>query len=360
VAEERTHALRIAMVAPSLEILGGQGVQARSLMQMLRRDGFDVQFIPVNPRFPAGLRWLRRIPVLRTLLNQVLYVAGLARLRHADVVHIFSASYWSFLLAPVPAILAARLCGKRTILNYHSGEAAQHLAGWGLRVHPWLRMVDDLVVPSEYLKTVFAGYGYHALVVRNIIDTSAFHYRERRPLRPRLLSNRNLEAHYGVANTLQAFALLKKQWPEARLTVAGYGSEEGRLREWVQQQRLTGVEFTGRVEPGGMPRLYDEADIFVNSSLIDNQPISILEAFAAGLPVVSTPTGDIPSMIQHRTTGTLVPHESPQALADALAALLHTPGHTAMMARCARSEVEKYTWSQVSQDWIDLYSKVTR
>jgi glycosyltransferase involved in cell wall biosynthesis len=348
-------ALRIAIVAPSLDILGGQGVQARSLAQALESDGFEVLFIPVNPRFPKGLRWLRRVPVARTLLNQCLYVANLFALRHADVVHVYSASYWSFLLAPVPAIVVSRWFGKPVILNYHSGEAEDHLATWGLRVHPWLRRVDEIVVPSAYLQTVFARHGYRARVVRNIIDTSGFHYRERSELQPRLLSNRNLEAHYRVGTTLKAFALLRKQWPQARLKIAGYGSERARLEQWVRSERLGGVEFVGRIEPEAMPRLYDEADIFVNASVIDNQPISILEAFAAGLPVVSTPVGDIPAMLRNQQNGTLVPQDDPAAMAAAIALLLDAPEEAVNMARRARAEVEQYTWAEVRNAWTDVY-----
>ena len=348
-------ALRIAIVAPSLDILGGQGVQARSLAQALGGDGFEVLFIPVNPRFPKGLRWLRRVPLARTLLNQCLYLAKLFTLRHADVVHVFSASYWSFLLAPVPAIVASRFFGKPVILNYHSGEAADHLATWGSRVHPWLRRVDEIVVPSTYLQNVFARHGYRARVVRNIIDTSCFHYRERRELKPQLLSNRNLEAHYRVDTTLKAFALLRKQWPQARLKIAGYGSERARLEDWVRSERLGGVEFLGRIEPEAMPGLYDEADIFVNASAIDNQPISILEAFAAGLPVVSTPVGDIPAMMRNQQNGTLVPRDDPAAMAAAIALLLDAPGEAVTMARRARAEVEQYTWAEVRGAWADLY-----
>lgn len=354
---QATHACRVAIVAPSLDILGGQGVQAQSLAAALSGSGFEVQFVPVNPRFPVCLGWLRRIPVLRTLLNQLLYISSLGRLRQVDVVHVFSAAYWSFLLAPVPALLAARLFSRRSILNYHSGEAQDHLDTWGLRVHPWLRLADDIVVPSHYLQQVFSRHGYHAHVVRNIIDTSAFHYRERCPLQPRLLSNRNLEVHYDVANTLKAFALIKTRCPEATLTIAGYGSEEQRLRQWVKSTRLEGVEFIGRVEPAVMPQIYDAADFFINSSLIDNQPISILEAFAAGLPVISTPTGDIPAMVNHQITGTLVPHSAPELLAAAVLALLENPKKALQMARLARTEVEKYTWPHVSRDWTDLYDR---
>jgi len=349
--------LAIVLVAPTLDILGGQGIQARSLLQALVHEGFAASLLPVNPRFPRGLGWLRRIPVLRTLLNQLLYVTSLTALRHADVVHVFSASYWSFLLAPVPALLAARLFGVRCILNYHSGEAAEHLGKWGLLVHPWLALADEIVVPSVYLHQVFAAHGYKSRVIANIIDTSAFRFRVRDPLRPLLLSNRNLESHYRVGNTLQAFALLREKFPEAQLTVAGYGSEAGKLQAWVKEHGVEGVTFPGRVEPEAMPQLYADADIYLNSSVIDNQPISILEAFAAGVPVISTATGDIGAMIVHNRTGILVPADAPDAMAAAITALLLAEGAGAVLATNARKEVERYTWPAVCKAWTALYSR---
>src|SRR5437879_2047476 len=215
--------VRIAVVAAGLEIVGGQSVQARALTDGLRSDGYDVVFIPINRPFPTGLRWLRRYRYVRTVLNQSLYLQSLLRLRGADVVHIFSASYWSFVLAPVPAILAARALGKRTVLHYHSGEAETHQAHWGHLVHPWLRLADELVVPSDYLRAAFAHHGYHARVIPNVVDASRFRYRERSPLRPRLLSTRNLESYYRVDNTLEAFALVRARHREATLTIAGSG-----------------------------------------------------------------------------------------------------------------------------------------
>jgi len=353
----RIKAQKIAMVAPSLDILGGQGVQACDLTEALKREGFEVLFVAVNPRFPFGLGWLRRIPLLRTLLNQLLYISSLSRLRQVDTVHIFSASYWSFLLAPVPAILAARLFSKRIILNYHSGEAGDHLSHWGRRVHPWLRMVDEIVVPSQYLKQVFAEHGYQTRVIRNIIDTSNFRYRPRQPLQAHLLSTRNLESHYGIDNTLRAFAIFKKRRPDALLTIAGYGREQERLQRWVATQKLDGVRFIGRVEPEAMPKVYDQADIFLNSSTVDNQPVSILEAFAAGLAVVSTPTGDIPAMVRDKATGLIVAHNNPQAMADAIELLLQNPQQTMKMTEAALEEVEKYTWSHVYHNWAILYQQ---
>lgn len=348
----------IAVVAPSLEILGGQGVQARALMKALAEDGYRVSLIPINPRFPAALRSIRSVPYLRTLLNELLYLPGLLELRRADVVHVFSASYWSFLLAPIPAIAAAKLCHKPVVLHYHSGEADDHLTRWGRVVTPWLRLVDEIVVPSRYLQSVFARFGFRTVVVPNLVDLSQFRHRERRALRPRLLSVRNLEPHYGVGNTIEAFALLKAWFPAATLTIAGYGSEGWRLRGLVDRRKLTGIRFLGRVEPERLPASYDDADVFVNSSTIDNQPVSILEAFAAGLPVVSTPTGDIANMLHRGDAGLLVPTDDPHAMAQAVGALLDDPDLARHLTMRARVEVERYTWSHIRERWADVYRTV--
>src|SRR5580765_2320779 len=121
--------LRVAIVAPSLRILGGQSVQADALRRAWSADA-DVEpvFVPVNPQPPRGLRWLLAIKYLRTLITELIYLPQLVRkLSQVDVAHVFSASYSSFLLAPLPAILVARWFNKPVVLNYHSGEAADHL-----------------------------------------------------------------------------------------------------------------------------------------------------------------------------------------------------------------------------------------
>ena len=351
---------RIAIVAASLDILGGQGVQACTLVDALRADGQPVKFIPINPRFPRPMATLREWPGVRTLVNQALYLPSLARLATADVAHIFSASYASFLLAPLPAMLVARAFNKQVVLHYHSGEAGDHLANWGVLVHPWLRLAHHIVVPSEYLRDVFARFGHDARVIPNVVDLTQFVYRERRPLRPRLLSTRNLESHYRVDVIIRAYARLKPLMPDATLTIAGYGSEESRLRRLVEDTRLADVRFVGKVDPAAMPRLMDEADIFLNASVVDNQPVSILEAFASGMPVISTPTGDIPNMVRREQTGLLVPPLDPDALAKAVFSLLAQPERALSFAARARDTIGRFTWPAVRDAWADVYQRRRR
>jgi glycosyltransferase involved in cell wall biosynthesis len=348
--------MRVALVAASLDILGGQGVQAQALVRSLCEDGVDAKLVAINPKFPPGFRWVRRLPFVRTVLNQLIYVPGLIRLAACDVVHVFSASYASFLLAPVPAMLAARALGKRVVLHYHSGEAEDHLAHWGSLVHPWMRLADDIVVPSVYLRDVFARFGYRARVIPNVVDLTAFDYRERRPLRPRLLSTRNLERHYRIDVIIEAFAEYQRQNPDATLTIAGYGSEEPRLRALAAQRTTGGVRFLGKVAPEWMPKLYADSDIYLNASQVDNQPVSILEAFASGMPVISTPTGDIASMVRHGETGLLVPPDAPLAMARAIAETLDRPERALHMAEEARDSLERFTWPAVRDAWRAVYT----
>ena len=289
-------------------------------------------------------------------MNETLYLPSLLQLRYADVVHVFSASYWSFLLAPVPAILAARGLGKRVILHYHSGEAEDHLARWSSLVHPWLRLADDIVVPSDYLRQVFARHGYRTRVIRNVVDISRFRYRERIPPRPHLLSTRNLEPYYQVENSIRAFALLKALFPDAILTIAGSGSQEEELRRLVSLLGLEGVRFVGAVNPSLLPALYDAADIFVNSSIVDNQPVSVLEALASGLLVVTTGPGDIAAMVRDGDTGLLVPPGDPAAMARAVTSLLDDPDRARQMARRANREIDRYTWTAVRNEWASIYA----
>jgi len=345
----------VAVVPPSLKTPAGQGVQAAILAEQMRREGSDGTFVVVHPAVPAGLRWLRRYRYLRTLANELVYLASLLRLRHGRVAHVFSASYWSFLLAPLPAVVAARLFGRRVVLNYHSGEAEDHIGNWGILVRPWLRLAHRIVVPSRYLREVFAKFGYDVVVIPNVVDTSRYAYRERFPLRPRLLSTRNFEEHYRVANTLEAFRLVREQHPEATLTLAGVGSEEHLLR--CRAKSLAGVRFTGHVAAERMPELYAEADIFLNSSVIDNQPVSILEAFAAGLPVVTTTPGDLQFLVRDGVTGLVVPHDDPVAAARAVRRLLAEPELARAIARQARNDAEEFTWARVGPKWHDVYAE---
>jgi glycosyltransferase involved in cell wall biosynthesis len=353
------HRLRILIVAPSFDILGGQAVQAARLLKGLRAErSLEVDFLPINPRLPGVLGKLQGIKYVRTVVTSLLYCASLlARVRKFDVIHIFSASYFSFVLAPTPAILISKLCGKQIVLNYHSGEAEDHLTRWGRSAIPTIRLADEVAVPSDYLVRVFARFGLHARPIFNIIETETFRFRQRRPLRPLFLSNRNLEAHYGVDRVLRAFAIIQQRLPDARLIVAGDGSQRRSLQKLAPELNLQNVEFTGQVDHNKVFELYDAADIYMNGSEIDNQPLSLLEAFACGLPVVTTEAGGIPDIVTHERTGLLVQCGDYEGMAREAIRLLQDENLADCIVNQAREECQKYSWQAVRNKWLSLYDQ---
>jgi L-malate glycosyltransferase len=360
--------LRVCIVAPSLRYVGGQSTQADLLLRHWQNDrDIDISLLAVDPRLPGALAWAESIPGLRTILREPIYLWHLWRgLKDVDVAHIFSASYWSFLLAPAPAWLFAKMKmrerktgerktrGSKTLINYHSGEARDHLQRFRSAEFV-LRRVDKIVVPSGYLVDVFREFGLAASVVPNIVDLSQFRYRERVPLRPHLVCTRGFSAYYSVDVVVRAFAEVKKEYPEAQLDLVGNGPLEADVRKLVADLHLTGVNFTGVISHREIGKYYGQADIFINASWLDNMPLSVIEAFAAGTPVVSTSPECMPYLVEHERTGLLSPVGDEKALAASVIRLLRDPALAARLAQNAHHESRNYTWEAVREQWLNTY-----
>ena len=348
--------VRVAFVAPSLRYVGGQSVQADLLMRNWEDDpDVEVSFVPVDPSFPRGLRWAERVPFLRTIVRGPLYALSLWKsLKDIDVAHIFSASYSSFLLAPLPAWLTARRRGKRTLINYHSGECRDHLqrSSTARRV---LKKTDQLVVPSGYLVDVLGEFGLSAQAIPNVVDLAQFPFRRRRPLRPHLVCTRGFHPYYCVDVVVRAFAEVQRTFPDAQLDLVGGGPQETEVRDLVNSMKLAGVTFKGVAPHHGIGRFYDEADIFINASRIDNMPISVLEAFSAGTPVVSTNAGGIPYLVEHGRTGLLSPVGDAAALAHNVIRVLQDSELAEWLVTNALHELQRYCWPAVREQWLNVY-----
>ena len=343
-------------MAASLRYVGGQSVQADLLLRHWQTDS-EVQaaLVPIDPPFPRGLKWVEGIPGLRTLAREPLYMQALWHgLRSADVAHIFSASYWSFLFAPVPAWLVARMRKKKVLLHYHSGEARDHLRRFRT-TRPILGRIDMLVVPSGYLANVFGEFGLKAEVIPNIVDLSQFRFRTRTPLRPHLVCTRGFHPYYRVDVVVQAFADVQKIFPDARLDLAGGGPMEKKIRDLVQKLKLSGVKFLGVVSRAEIGKVYDEADIFVNASSLDNMPVSVLEAFASGTPIASTSPEGMNYLVDHGRTGLLSPPGDPAALAENILRLLQDAELSSRLAANAYEESSRYGWRAVREQWLGAY-----
>ena len=352
--------LRVLIAAPSLDIVGGQSRQAVRLMEGLRREpDLEVGFVPHNPRLPGVLRLLQSIKYVRTLVTTIYYVLLLLwRVRQYDIVHIFSASYYSYSFSVIPALFIARLYGKKSILNYRSGEAEDHLENWRTAV-PTIRWASEIVVPSGYLVDVFARYRLHARAIHNIVELDRFSFRERHPLRPIFLTSRLLEPLYNVPCVLRAFAIVQQRYPEAKLTVAADGFLRAELEALARELKLRNCEFVGFVAFDKMPALYDAADIYLSATSIDNMPSSLTESMASGLNVVTTDGGGaIPYIMTNEESGLIVNRDDHEALAAAAIRLLEDNDFALRLARNAHEASKSFTWPYIRNEWLNVYREL--
>ncbi len=350
--------IKVLIVAPQLPLVGGQAVQANRLLEKFKVEAdIQVDFQAVNPKFFSTLQ---KIKVVRTILTTSKYIFDLLKnVPRYDIIHIFSASYFSFILAPAPAILIAKLFRKRTILNYRSGEAENHLKNWPKTAIPIIKKVDKIIVPSAYLVDVFGKFGFEAESIFNSVDREQFVFRKREKLRPMFLSNRNFEELYNVSCTLRAFQIVQSRFPEAKILIVGDGSESDKLHALAKDLNLANYEFLGRVSQEEMIQLYDQCDVYLNSPRIDNMPNSIIEAFASGIPVVSTNAGGIPFIVEDGKTGILVGIDDHKALAAGAISLIDDPQLAQQIVENANLECEKYSWAAVKNDWKGVYQMLS-
>jgi glycosyltransferase involved in cell wall biosynthesis len=260
----------------------------------------------------------------------------------------------------MPAIAIAWLLRKCVIVNYHGGEARIFLERWGRIVKYVLARVDMVIVPSGFLKRVFLEHEVHCEIVPNVVDLSDFSYKLRRVFKPVFLVPRHLKPEYNVGCAIRAFRIIQDKLPEAELYITGTGSEERYLKHLAEDPRLRRVNFLGHVPHSEMPSLYRHCDMVLNTSNLDNLPCFILEAFASGVPVISTRAGGIPYVITDSQTGFLVDLNDHEGIASVALYLMENPDLARDITENARQAVEQYTWKTVESKLLGIYSRTLK
>jgi glycosyltransferase involved in cell wall biosynthesis len=347
--------VKVLIVATSMRVIGGQSIQAKRLLDAFENDPqIEIKFLPNNPETA-----FQGIKYLRTIFASLKFWWTLWRAVYgSEVVQVFSSATTGYIIATLPPLVVSKVYGRKVVLNYHSGELAHHIETWKRTALPTMRKFDEIVVPSQFLVDVFAKYGLSARAIFNFVDGGNFRFRERDVFRPVFLSNRNFEAHYNVGDVLRAFQIVQKHFPEAALFVAGFGTEEAALKRLAGDLKLENIEFVGKISNEEMARLYEKTDVYLNSSLVDNMPLSIIEAFSCGVPVVSYATGGIPYLVEDNETGLLAAPKDFEDLARKVIVLLENQEFTKKIVAKAQAEVVKYSWEKFSGRWLELYKKL--
>jgi glycosyltransferase involved in cell wall biosynthesis len=345
------------LVGPLPPPSGGMANQTRQLARLLEQDDCRVTVVQTNP--PYRPAWVGRVRVVRAFFRLAPYLRALWRAsRDVEVVHVMANSGWAWHLFAAPAIRIAHARGRPVIVNYRGGGAEAFLARQSFLIMPTLRRASQIVVPSPFLERVFRAHGVATEVVPNIVDLARFYPAERPPAEPHIIVARNLEDIYDIPTALRAFAQIRKHHAHARLTVVGSGPTRVSLERIAHELGLTAaVTFTGRLDNERMGDLYRTADLVLNPSRVDNMPVSLLEAMASGVPIVSTNAGGIPDMVDDGKTALLVPIGDPPAMAAAALRVLENPELAHALRAAGIDAATHYTWERVRPPLYAAYGQ---
>lgn len=257
--------------------------------------------------------------------------------------------------------LVLRRAAKPYILNLRGGALPSFARRWPGRVYRLLKSAKAAVTPSPYLLEKMKPYHRDLRIIPNGLDLPNYHSKIRVKPRPHLVWLRAFHAIYNPTLAPRVLSKLSQEFSNVSLVMVG-PDKDGSL---LQTQKLTSemglndkVRFPGKIAKADVPLWLQPADIFLNTTNVDNTPVSVIEAMACGLCIVSTDVGGIPYLLQHEQDALLVPPDDADAMAEAVHRILTEPGLAEHLSRQARQKVENFDWSVILPKWEELLTIV--
>jgi len=216
-----------------------------------------------------------------------------------------------------------------------------------------------LVAPSKYLFSVFQSEGFkRLLLIPNGIEISNYSFCQRTHFQPKLLWVRAFASIYNPKMALEVLENIKEIYPKASLTMVGPDKDGSLtvLKKYAKSKNLD-VNFTGKLSKNEWIALAKSHDFFINTTHFDNTPVSVIEAMALGLVVVSTNVGGIPYLLTNNETGFLVPDNDSVAMATTILNALEYPSKAIEISKNSRSFAENMDIKKVASIWKMLLNK---
>lgn len=261
----------------------------------------------------------------------------------------------AFIWAELVTALLRRI-GKPYVLTAHGGSLPEFLAERPLRAQRMFASAAAVTAPSYYLAEQVSKYRTAVVVLPNAVEVASCRFRLREQPEPRLVWLRAYETIYRPWLAVEALAALLRRYPGATLTMIGPDRHDGSLDRARQTARdlsvMHRVEFAGPIDKKSVPDWLSRYDIFLNTTAIDNTPVSVIEAMACGLCVVSTSVGGIPYLLHHRKNALLVSaNPDGTEIAEAVRQVLEEPSLATSLSREARRTAEAFSWEVILPRW---------
>ena len=348
-----------AVASPPRVLLLGNFLAARTaswsvaeeLLPRLRQDGWTVISSSNRPG-----RLARLTDMLATIYRE----------RHNyDLAHVDVYSGPSLRLHEICCSLLRRL-GKPYVLTLHGGNLPKAAEAQPHRIEQLLGSAVAITSPSAYMPDrISVPSAARISVLPNPIDLQRYRFVRRARFRPHCLWLRAFSSIYDPQTAVEAIALLSKRLADVKLRMVGPDKGDHSLestRELVLELGLQNrIELLGDGVPNAkVPEQLTSSDIFLNTSLVDNTPVSVLEAMASGLVVISSRAGGTPYLVDHEHNGLLVPAGDARALADAIDRVAAEPELAARLCRNGRELAEACDWNSVLPRWQQLLAESAR
>lgn len=334
---------RLFLAANFLSAAGGSRSPTEDLADRLRHAGYA---LVTASHYRNGL--LRGAHLLATAFR---------RRSEYDLAIVDLYSGRAFFVGEALSLLLSAL-GRPFVIVLHGGALPDFAARWTKRVSACLRRAAAVAAPSPYLLERMRPFHADLRLLPNPVSLEAYEYRLRaRPL-PRLVWLRAFHDMYNPTLAPEIVARLAKDFPDVKLMMVGRNKGDGSYERTRAAAATLGVgnriTFPGGVPNGEVPAWMNKGDIFLNTTNVDNTPISLLEAMASGLCVVSTNVGGIPYLLEDERDALLVPPNDAEAMTGAVRRILTDPALAERLSRNARRKVEAFDWSLVLPQWESL------
>jgi glycosyltransferase involved in cell wall biosynthesis len=317
---------------------GGISGVIRNHMSKLASEGFKVEI------FNTKKNPFRRLFLVFPLIKKV---------RRFDVIHIHGCSGLGFYPIFIGIIVSKIILKKRTIITYHGGGAETFFNKHIIWARWMMKKADHVTVMSEFLQNIFYNYKIETVILKNLINIEIKKESKASFDTPRLLSIRSLTPVYNIQDIISAFQLIRKNYPEATLQIAGSGPQEVQLKEL--SKHTTGITFVGQIPNEEIPTLMNQNNILITVPSLDNQPMSILEAFSVSIPVISSHVGGVPDLIKDSFNGFLVDTHSPEQISEKVKWIFSHQNQVHDILENAKKSIRIYQWPEVKKTLLTLY-----
>lgn len=362
--------MKVGLVSPyDFATAGGVNDHVRHLAVQLQKAGHETRIFAPSSRSDVGFEAARfyrigtpiavpandsvaRITLSFHLANQV---AGIVADEKFDVLHFHEP------LMPALPMTMLRMSNTANVGTFHAFARSNIGYYYGRPLlKPYLGHLHRGIAVSEPARDFVNRYfpNFAMRVIPNGIDLNVYKpglapIRHLRDENVNILFVGRLEKRKGLGDLLRAYRVLNERVPETRLIIVGDGPQRGRVESYVQRHRLNNVILAGFVPDTVKPRYYSSADIFCAPATgAESFGIVLLEAMAAGLPIVACRAAAVPEVAPDGEVGRLVPPDDSAALAEAILGLLDDPERRHVLGQGGRERVERYRADVVAAEFL--------